>query len=341
MCHLPMSGFMQAVETEDKLQNKTEAALQTASAACEPAPKQTMSKGEKWFDWITYRGLNYWVNLIGSVAIADFFKHGKGKPFLERRINGLTGTLTKMGMSPQSAHDKTKASLDYLALTSGGWILLWPLKQLEDRKRRIVHWLNKKFGVDQTAPDGHELTPEEIHLEKEQPHQSGWTVVGRRALASLSVLAAGHAVDYTFATKKTDGTNIKGTDVVTDFIMTGSDKKGGLNRVLQAKYAPPGSKWLATNPGAQRWLRLGALDSVFTQITAVVMWMTRGAKDEAPKPKNKQESAPLAASPIRSDLQERGTTKSFAEGHAHAPTHAERLAATTSSSIELAHQGLS
>ena len=89
----------------------------------------------------------------------------------------------------------TKTVLETLSLLSGGWLLLVPMKYLEDNKRKIVHWLNDKMGVDQTAPNGHKETPEEIHIEKEQPHQSWGQVIWRRVQATAAVNVISLALD--------------------------------------------------------------------------------------------------------------------------------------------------
>lgn len=235
------------------------------------------SKGEKWYNWLVYRGMNYWINLAGSILIADYFKNLGGKPKLEWTAKKIAPLFKNMG-AKEKALSYAEGTLTYAALTSGGWILLAPLKYLEDRKRPIVHWLNKKLGVNQTALDGHELTPDEIYIEKEQPKHSWLKVIGRRALGSFCVLASGNILDYTF--RRGDK---KGTDVVTNFIMGGSDGQGGVNRILNFKYGflhLPGGKFLAANPRTQAWLNFAALDSFFTEITASVMWLTKGAKKQ-------------------------------------------------------------
>lgn len=241
------------------------------------------SKGEKIYEWAVYRGMNYWFNLFSSVAFTDWFEHGwknvmngrKGLNILkiDKAIDGIAKFLSsKTSLSPQKAHSYTENSFIYFALTMGGTALVIPLKLLEDRKRPIVHWLNKKFGVDQTAQDGHELTPDEIYIEKEQPRQSWARAFGRRLIGMGAVLASGNLIDYTL-----------GKNNVTNFVMDGKEGlhgvqgKGGVNKLLNAI---PGGKKLVTTRWTQSWMRYIVLDSLFTEITASVMWMTNGAKKE-------------------------------------------------------------
>lgn len=241
---------------------------------------QKMSKGEKIFEWGTYRGLNYWVNLISSVIFTDWFKNLGGLKKL--KIDKLSEAIAKKLPGSSPYEKKLKFALEtfeYLALTAGGTALVWPLKALEDNKRKVVYWINEKLGVDQTAPDGHKLTPDEIYIEKEVPQKSWFNVIWRRSLGMASVAAGGHLVNYAFKTPGINGKDINGTDNVANFVLKGSDKKGGVNRLLSSGYVP-GGEFLVKNKRAQAWMGLAVLDSVFTQLTAFIMWATNGAKKE-------------------------------------------------------------
>ena len=134
----------------------------------------TVSAGEKWFNRIVYSGLNYWVNLGISIVLADFFRNQKAGQRILRKISDGVGTaVSKTGMAgKEKSSEFLYPFLKTLTLLIGGSLVLFPMKPLEDNKRKTVHWLNKKLGVDQTAPDGHELTPDEIYIEKEQPRQT-------------------------------------------------------------------------------------------------------------------------------------------------------------------------
>jgi hypothetical protein len=239
------------------------------AAAASPAAK---SKGEKWYDWIVYSGINYWFNLGISLIIADAATHGKGKKALGK-------AATFFGGKNDKGQHNAQVALEQLALNSGGWLLLVPMKLMEDRKRSLVHWLNDKFGVSQTAPDGHALTADEIYIEQEQPKQGWLRVVGRRVLASGSTMVAGVVLDSGFPKTldhpvTVDGkvkTQIGGKERFTDFIVAQS------NRALNSGYIP-GGRSLAQKEWVQRYLGLAALDVINTKITAVVMKVTNGAK---------------------------------------------------------------
>lgn len=259
---------------------------QLTNAENKPSEEKTlatppqMSKGEKWYNWTVYKGLNYWVNLIISLAVADYFINLKGKVRMDKWAEGL-GKLFSKGAKEGPAFEKgyhhAKTVLETAILSSGGWLLLVPLKWMEDRKRPIVHWLNKKMGIDQKAPDGHELTPDEIHIEEEQPRQPWWRVVGRRLLGQAAVIAAGHTINGLFRDRskpmpaKGEPDTYGGKNVATNSVVDLA------NRAFTSGYFP-GGKWLATNRAAQAWLNLAVLDSFLTWITASVMWVTNGAK---------------------------------------------------------------
>ena len=267
-----------------------------------PSPKPEMSKGEKNFNWLTYTGLNYWVNLISSIAIADYFTHegSSGRKYLNSTIEKLTLAVEKVGVPLKAAHFNSKFALEFLTFTSGGWLLIAPMKWLEDNKRECVHWLNDKMGAGQTAHDAHKLTPEEIHIEEEQPHQSWGNVIWRRLQATAAIVGSGMAVEHLLKDKNTpiapEKYVIGGREIAYNAkVLGGKDRStnfivGLVNKGL--KYLPAGEKIIAHAP-AQRWLAIAALDTFFTKITEVVMFATRGAKPEKnPNEIDKSKDAP-------------------------------------------------
>ena len=257
-----------------------------------PALKPEMSKGEKWFNWTVYSGLNYWVNLISSIAIADYFIHKGGRQKLDWVIGKGAKTLEATGlMKIKPAYKNSKTAFETLSVLGGGWLLLVPMKILEDHKRGWVHWLNDKLGVDQTAPDGHKETPDEIYIEQEQPKQTWFNVFKRRIYASLAVIGTGQIMEYALADKKIkkpDRTyRLNPYDKTSETVTFEGGHMGGkewvesniVGGVNWAAKQLPGSENF-TKPGSwmQRWLGLAALDTFFTKVSAVVMHMTNGAK---------------------------------------------------------------
>jgi len=243
-----------------------------------PPCKPEMSKGEKIYNWVVYKGINYWVNLISSLAIADYFIHGRGKIKLDKGAVSLGNLVASTGLaSSEKAIHHAQTVLKTSVLTSGGWALLIPGTFAENRKRPIVHWINEKMGVDQHAPDGHKETPDEIYIEQEQPHQTPWNALKRRTMAWLSVVGAGHVINAAFRDRKNTGIHHGQDDyhggkaVVERFVV------GNINKM--AKAVLPEGHWFTKEKGmSQRWFGLAALDTLFTYITASVMYLTNGAK---------------------------------------------------------------
>lgn len=272
------------------------AANESSFSQNNPSPEpQKMSKGEKVFNWSVYSGLNYWVNLISSVAIADYFINPKssGSAKLNSWISKSTKALTNMGVELKKAHHNSKIGIETFVLTSGGLILLAPLKWLEDHKRETVHKLNKKFGTSEKDADGRELTPDEIYIEQEQPKQSWGNVILRRIAGTAAVVVSGLALDRFAQDKKTilpeenydlgfakvkyDAKILGGKERVTNEIFGAIDK---------TKESLTGKKF-PHNGVVSRWTKLAILDSVFTVITAVTMKVTNGAKKgKMPKEKD-------------------------------------------------------
>jgi hypothetical protein len=277
----PAQGAVAVQQAQPTVENgKTKEISPTAKSL------PTMSKGEKAFDDIAYKHINGTVNLVSSIAIADIFVNGKGRKGLDKAINATAKALHNSGVkSIKTAHHHSKIGWETFTLTSGGLILLAPLKWMEDNKRPIVHWLNKKMGVKQTTPDGKEKTPDEIYIEKEQPPQSWGNVIGRRILATATVIGAGLGLNHFARDKKNilppktydlgEGLKVTyearpngGKDRVTDLVF---DKIDNFSERLRGKK-------FVKDGVVSRWTKFAILDSVFTVITAVVMKVTNGAK---------------------------------------------------------------
>ncbi len=295
----------------------------------------TMSKGEKLFSWGVYSGINYWLNLGSSIVIADYFCNLKGKDILNKGAEKLGHAIasTKMA-SYEKAFLNSQTALKTLTLLSGGWLLIVPIKMMEDNKRPIVHWLNNKMGVDQTGADGKELKPDEIYIEQEQPKQSWLNVLGRRALATAAVVGTGHVVNAAFRDRDKSKTYTGPDDphggkaVVENFVV---DK---VNKVMKSGYIPGGESF-TKNKTAQRYLGLAALDTVFTKITAVIMKVTNGAKKAQMPHEKGDDDSPSASEKsvdqiqyVKQEYEDLRAKETKAEPQKESETtHAERIRA--------------
>jgi len=244
-----------------------------------PAPQQEMSKGEKWYNWLVYTGMNYWMNLGISLFITDVFLHGKGKQFFHDGVASATQKLTNAtGMSRANAKWLSEVGLGTFSLNSGGNILLIPTKFLEDAKRPIVYWLNEKLGVDQTAPDGHKQKVDEIYIEQEQDPQSWPRMIGRRVLGWMASTSVGLTLDRVLAQKlatpiMVDGemvTKKLGQKVYTD----------ATQNVVNSTLDAVGGSALVKSPMFQRYTSYAALDWIYTIITSKILHATNGAHKE-------------------------------------------------------------
>ena len=245
--------------------------------------KQKASKGEKVFNATVYSALNYWVNLGLSLVVADHFVNKGGKIWLTKGAEKIGKMVARDPAALEATTRTAERTLETLSLLSGGWALLWPMKKLEDNKRPIVHWLNDKLGVDQTAPDGHKETADEIFIEKEQPKQSWIKIIFRRLLATGAVLGTGQALNVAMrdhaktAEWEKSASYDKTRDPFGGKAVTERFIIDNVNKGLKSGYVPNGEK-IAENDTFKRYLGLAALDSIFTKITAVVMQVTNGAK---------------------------------------------------------------
>ena len=318
----PVANKQPDKATPDSQPEKTQIAEKSAI-------HKKVSKGEKLYTWGVYEGLNYWVNLAGSIAIADYFCNQGGKEILNKGANILAkGIAATKIASHEKVFGHSQTALKTLTLLSGGWLLIIPIKIMEDNKRPIVHWLNKKMGVDQTGLDGKEQTPQQIYIDQEQPAQSWVNVILRRSAATLAVVGTGHVLNEGFRdraktqahkaahpTSKEDphGGKARTEKIVVDFV---NDKI--------AKYAPNGEALTRDKNGRfQRYLGLAALDTVFTKITSVIMKITNGAgKGQMPQEQG-DDAAPSISDKSIDAIQY--VKPEYEDQRKAAPGHAARL----------------
>lgn len=281
-----------------------------------PALSQQASKGEKLYSWIVYSGVNYWVNLLSSIAIADYFCNLNGKKIIENGANAIAKTMAGGDkLRHAKVFGQAQTALRTLTLLSGGWLLIVPMKYMEDNKRPMVHWLNDKLGVDQTAADGHKMSPDEIFIEQEQPKQSWLNVLLRRTLATAAVVGTGQVLNEGFRDRGKSQAFVKAHPGSKE------DPHGGKARVekwvvdtVNSGLNTVGASSLTKDKNGffQRYLALAALDTVFTKITAVIMHVTNGAK----KANMPGEIGDTASPPLKESKLNRITTKTWQEQRA-------------------------
>ena len=161
------------------------------------------TRGEKWFDGLAYAGLAGGGTFLLSVGSMYLMKYGEGKAGFglsnkswKESWDLIAERFAKAGMWKSLANTqlgKTKAFnflhdeknlqrtaqrvLETTALgIVGGTTMMFPVEQMERRKKGIVHWLNTKLS-----------TPEEVALGdarvKDEPPQTLGTLIKGRATA--------------------------------------------------------------------------------------------------------------------------------------------------------------
>lgn len=241
---------------------------------CSALPEPKKSAGETAFNLFTYTGIGYIANLVTSVFLADYYLNGGGNKKLNNFVKSSSVKVADLGIiGLKTAYQISSAVIKTLTLTVGGLVLLAPTKFLEDNKRKIVYWLNDKFGNEQTATDENKLTPDEIYIEKEQPHQSWGNMLWRRLEVMAGVIASAWAVDKIFAhptkTNLEEIIKIAGKEIKFE-----EHPIGGLQRIEEKVLKNIKNKDSLANRG----ITLLALDVFFTAIASIVMYFTNGAE---------------------------------------------------------------
>lgn len=149
------------------------------------------SRGEKIFNISVYKGIGWITNAAISVYLTDLLIHGKGRPYCDQAIHSLAPKFERfLGDHPEKALNRAESSVFCAGLFTGGTILLYPIKKLEDNKARLVkfidHTYNQTFGVDTT-----ELAIQKNahnRLEKEPTPSWGNVLLGR-VLGTIAVVS--------------------------------------------------------------------------------------------------------------------------------------------------------
>lgn len=150
------------------------------------------SPGKALFDVSTYGGINYLVNGAISVALAYYAREKVGS-LLNRGFEGTTRFVEK-GLSGFKdatwAAEKAETVSKFTWLGSGGFIVLLPIKWIEDRKPELVRQADKMFGSYPSSPK--DRATYEASIEAEPP-QSALSLLGGRIVSLVGVVAIASA----------------------------------------------------------------------------------------------------------------------------------------------------
>lgn len=127
------------------------------------------SRGERWFDWGVYGGINYLGTFFLTVPVADWIQHGGGKALYERAGE----SLVKLGVNARYARQALHAT----ALMFGGTLMLAPVWAFEKFHTPIVNWINEKYGTVQDRAARPQDAPEQTWGSLLMGRISAWTAV--------------------------------------------------------------------------------------------------------------------------------------------------------------------
>ncbi len=177
---------------------------QQAAADFLPEPKREKSKGHRsagnyMFDASVYGGLNYFVNGAISIALAHYAKRMPtsriGKSFQSTK-NGITDALKKVSQTEEWAAKYGKEANEFMWLGTGGFILLLPIKWIEDVKPELVRYFDNTFG---TGPKTANQQYEYDQYLDDAPKQSYGSLIGGRCLALAGTIGTTTALSGAMA----------------------------------------------------------------------------------------------------------------------------------------------
>ncbi len=247
--------------------------------------RRSKTAGEIAFDRVVYTGIGFGVNEASSLWITDQFKHGNN--LLERapgflktmgswfsrtgfdRISDRIAEIFKLEakivdgktFTPRMRGNNT---LLMATLLSGGTLLVWPMKKIEDHKN---YWVKKaNHFIDWFR--GQKLSPEEVaarDAEVEQaiacsPRQSWPSLLAGRVIAMFSSWATG-----TFIVKEKGNERVGqfSENVITHTMQETNTLVGASNSSWLAK--------LASNDKFKRYANLTGIETYSCAISSIVL----------------------------------------------------------------------
>ncbi len=182
-----------------------------------------LTRGEKIFNAIDYWGIGWITNAAISVAITDWMNHLSGQTTMNQWADKLKNTVIfrkgemKTAEEIGKARGQARSVLSLLFLMSGGFILMAPIKWLEDRKKPTVEWLDDRFNKPRNKEEEAQIKARHDYIEKHEPKQSWESILKGRVYALVPILGAHFMLNkpYSAGTKQINrllGTRWKGID---------------------------------------------------------------------------------------------------------------------------------
>lgn len=163
----------------------------TQMAPPQKTPEHRKTFGDYMFDTAVYGGIGYLANAAISLGVTRYAVQMKGTTLSkaskhsEAAFKHLFEFFTK---SPEQINKWADLSNNILFLGSGGWLLLVPMKWMEDSKLQVVRQIDSAFG---TGPKTQEAYDAQTAYYANQAKQSyGSLVPGRMISYALTISAA-------------------------------------------------------------------------------------------------------------------------------------------------------
>lgn len=242
------------------------------------------SKGEKLFNALNYWGIGWIANVAVSVAATWALKDSK---FFKPKFESFA---LKMAKGNAANAKKVESTLTNVGLSSGGFILLAPMKAVEDHKLDIV----KNFD----GPDGEQNPQVKAAHERiaQEPKQGWFSLVLSRVSAVALVLGVAHLTAAPLARASASAAR------KLDKTLTSGGSKEAIEAIEKAAAHSPG-EIKATERVQTKLFNYTAMDVIFGLIAASSLFVfTRllgGLFDHKKPPLQTKPDAvaPMAAAP--------------------------------------------
>lgn len=152
-------------------------------------PKHQTSFGEIAFDAAVYGGVGYLANAAIGLTLAHYAASKPGSWVFNQNKKlekGFTQLYEQMLTNPKQVKTWAGRSSSIFFLGMGGWLLLMPMKWMEDNKAAIVERMDHLFD---TGPKTQESIEEQRNYLASAPQQDYVSLLGGRTLAYFGAIA--------------------------------------------------------------------------------------------------------------------------------------------------------
>jgi hypothetical protein len=208
------------------------------------------TRAEILFDKAVYGGISYAAQAASGIILTHWMKFGGGRKHYDKIANWLGPNFISKIKPSKTGAAAIKEADSWITVTTMvmmGNLFLLPVKWLENRKPKIVRWLNDKQN-EKHPPSEQERAEQEksLALLDREPKQTWGSLLGGRAFG----LAAVYGVLYGIGTKNNETAEIWSANQ----IIKGTEKVG--------------LKKLAASKTYENYLRIGFYDVLYSMVSA-------------------------------------------------------------------------